>query len=622
MAKTHWPDVTAQLRTALVRRCRTLLRRSAALLLVAAFACVSVALTAQASAESAAPDKPTIQMGWTAEPDSLNPLIGWESSTLELMHLNYDYLVGFSATDLAPRPELATSWSHSADGKTWTFVLRKGVRWQDGRPFTARDVAFTFNFIIEHQVSNFVNYVQFVDTVEAVDAHTVRFVCSQPKSNMLVMAVPILPKHIWAEVDPDEAVKSFANSPPIVGTGPFQVVEWKRGSYVRLAANPNYWRGAPKIGGVIFRFYTNADTMASDIKAGRIQAAWDIPPAQYPALSKRAGLRAIAGVVNGFTHMGFNCSTSEASLGNPVLRDPRFRQALNWAVDKQRVVELAYFGHAMPATSILRAGYFSAARDYHWQPPPDELYTFDLQKADAMLMAAGYPLKNGTRIDKSGNPIRLRLYARSQSSAEQCVGKLITGWLEKLGLAIDYQVIDEGALTDRIYNVNDKGALAPDYDLFLRYWYSDPDPDFMVSVLTTGQIGGWSDTYYSNAEYDRLYAEQQVALDVQRRKQILWQMQQIVYEETPYVPLTYISWLEAYDSKSWQGWVRSPKGDGLVFYGQYNIDSYTHLRPVAVPPESHSSAGVIAGIAVGCVVVVAATAVVIWRRRRPRKEEQ
>jgi len=586
-------------------------------------ACLGVLVAAPAAADSTTTaKKPILQLGWTAEPDSLNPLIGWESSTLELMHLNYDYLVGFSAADLMPRPELATSWEHSADGKTWTFHLRKGVKWQDGEPFSARDVAFTFNFIIENQVSNFMNYVQFVDRVEAVDEHTVRFACTQPKSNMLGMAVPILPEHIWAQVDPKKAVTSFENDPPLIGTGPFQVVEWKRGAYVRVEANPDYWGGAPKIAGAPFRLYTNPDSMASDVKAGRIQAAWDVPPAQFPGLSKQEGLTAIAGVVNGFTHMGFNCSTSKASLGAPALRDAEFRRALNWAIDKERIVELGYYGHATPATSILRAGYFSAERDYHWQPSQDEAYTFDLEKAGEMLTAAGYPLKDGVRVDGNGEPVELRLYARSQSTAEQRVGKLITGWLRQLGLAIEYQVIDEGALTDRIYNTNDAGELAPDYDLFLWYWYSDPDPDFMVSILTSGQIGGWSDTYYSNKEYDQLYAEQQVTLDVDRRREILWQMQQIVYEDTPYIPLTYISWLEVYDSGGWQGWVRSPKGDGLVFYGQYNVDTYSNVRPVAVESESGSSTGLIVGIVVACVVVLGAVAYVIVWRRRPRTEEQ
>ena len=135
-------------------------------------------------------------------------------------------------------------------------------------------------------------------------------------------------------------------------------------------------------------------------------------------------------------------------------------------------------------------------------------------------------------------PIKLRLYARSESPESQNCGKLITGWFKDIGLDIDYQVIDNGALGDRQYNYDGKDY-APDFDMFIWGWGGDVDPNFILSVLTTNSIENWSDCIWSNAEYDKLFLQQQTTLDVQERIAIVKQMQQIVYDESPYIPLVY-----------------------------------------------------------------------------------
>jgi len=575
---------------------------------------------------SASPEtgKIVLHVGWTAEPDNLNPFIGYETSSLELFHLNYDFLVGYRADDLRPVPELATSWEHSPDGKVWTFHLRSGVKWQDGVPFTSKDVVFTFDYIIKNRMTNFTSYTDFIKKVVAVDPLTVRFICSKPKANMVQNTVFILPEHIWSKVNPKAAANSFANQPPIIGTGPFQIVEWKRGEYVRAVANKDYWRGAPKVDEVVWSLYQNADTMAADLKSGALQVAWDIPQAQLESLDASSDLTAYGGVLNGFDHMGCNCYTGKASLGNPVLKDWRFRQALNWAIDRQKVVDIGYFGDAQPATSIIRAGYYKAPLDYHWQPPVDQTYAYDPAKAEAALDAAGYRDTNGDGIrDYKGKPIVLRLFARSQSATDQRVGKLITGWLDAIGLKIDFQVLDENAMTAKIYNF--KGStFAPDYDLFLWYWYSDPDPSFLLSVLTSGQIGSWSDTQWSDPEYDRLYQQQQTTLDPEARKQLIWRMEQIVYQQSPYITLTYPEWLESYNDGQWAGWVRTPAENGPVIYTEYNIDTYLSAHPGQVTGQTAGAGGsgrAVVGVVVAVLVLAGVAAVVLLRRRGRAVEE-
>ena len=442
------------------RRSRAGLTVAVAAVLVAGVVWGVVGALASSTPPSPTAGATVLHVGWTAEPDNLNPFIGYESSALEIFHLNYDFLVGFRASDLQPVPELATSWSHSPDGKTWTFNLRHGVTWQDGVPFTARDVVFTFDYVIKNQLTNFTTYTEFIKKVVAVNDYTVRFDCSRPKSDMLGMVVWIMPEHIWSKISGKAAASGFANNPPIVGTGPFQTVQWVKGNYVRMVANKHYWRGAPKIDEIIFQYYTNADTMASDLKAGALQLAWDIPQAQATSLNGADGLTAIGGVLNGFDELGFNCYAGPTSLGNPVLRDWRFRQALQWAVDKNTIVQIGYEGHATPATTIICDGYYKPPLDWHWQPPADQTYTFDLAKAGQMLSAAGYPLRSGVRVDKQGRPIVLRLFARSESETDQTVAKLIVGWLGQIGLKVDLTIMDEGTLTSRIFNTNSAGQYA------------------------------------------------------------------------------------------------------------------------------------------------------------------
>jgi peptide/nickel transport system substrate-binding protein len=434
------------------------------------------------------------------------------------------------------------------------------------------------------------------------------------------MWVPILPQHVWSRIDPKNAGTGFANDPPIVGSGPFRVVEWKKGSFIRLEANPSYWAGKPKVDEVIFETYQNADTMAQDVKAGNLAGAWGIPPAQVKGLNS-ASVKSISYTTIGFDQLTFNCAPAPAT-GNPVLRDPAFRKALNYAIDKQKIATVAYSGQVSPATSMIPAGLYAAGLDYHWQPPAGQQYPFDLAKAGAALDAAGYPLKNGVRVDKQGKPIKLRLLARDESIMSQQSGKFIAGWLKQLGINVDYQVVSEAALSDKVYNTV-KGKIEPDYDMFLWGWVGDADPNFLVSILTGDQIGMWNQSAWTNAAYDKLFALQGRQLDAQQRKQTIWSMQRIVYDQTPFIPLIYSRSQEAYNTAAWAGWVKSPARDGGVFY-TFQTDSYRQVHPVAATTSTGSTGTSSSGIWLWIIVAAAAVVVVVLlvRRSRGRRAEE
>jgi peptide/nickel transport system substrate-binding protein len=583
--------------------------------------------SALATSESPSPaaGKTVLRLGWTREPDNLNPFIGWGTPSYEVWAINYELLVGFRSSDMAnvPGVGLATKWETSPDGKVWTFTITDKSKWQDGEPLTASDVAFTYNYVIKNKLGMFIDYMKFIDKVEATDATHVVFTCSKPKANMLGLWIPILPEHIWSKVKPADVENSFKNSPPIIGSGPFQCVEWKHGKFVRMVANKNYWKGAPKIDEVIFQTYQNADTMVQDLKTGGLASAWDIPEAQFRAFNGDPEIKPITCVTIGMNELGLNCYTGAASKGNPVLRDAAFRRALNYAVDKAKILQIAYGGYGAEGSTIIQSGYYPSTADYHWEPPAGEKYTFDLERAKSELDAAGYKDTNGDGIrDYKGKPIKLRLWARTESVSSQNAGRLIAGWFKGIGLKIDYSVLDENAIADAQYNFEGKNqdVYAPDFDMFLWGWGGDVDPNFILSVFTTGSIGSWSDCAWSNKEYDRLFLEQQSTIDLQKRVAIVHQMQQIFYEESPYIVLAYPVELEAYNDVQWTGWVRTLDGKGHVWFDT-QPDTYLSVHKVVATSVAGggSSTGLIVGLVIA-VIVVLVIVVLLMRRRGGRSE--
>ena len=472
-----------------------LLALAAAALFLGLGVAVARADSSVTPAPSSSSGASVLRVGFVSDVDSLNPFVGQSTESYTVYHLNYDFLVRYDAATLEPVPGLAESWSHSPDGKTWTFKLRRDVKWQDGQPFTSRDVVFTFDYIIDNELSSYTGYTKGIVKVTATDDYTVVFACDKPKATMLQMWVPIVPEHIWSKVSPKDAANKFQNPPPCVGTGPFQVVDWKPGVFVRMKANADYWGGRPKVDELVFTIYTNSDTLASDLSAGLIQFA-GVTPAAFQKLKSDPTKTASLATYQAYDNIGFNCYEGP-SRGHPACRDPKFRRALAWAIDTKTIASIAYGGAAIPATSILPSGFWPQDADYHWQPPASDSRTYDPAKANRLLDEAGYTDTNGDGIrDYKGKPIKLRLWASNERGALGMAGKLVAGYLMKVGLKIEYQSMDPAAMNEGVYAYKN-GKYDPDYDMFCWGWAGDFDPGFLLSLLTTSQIEGWSDTGWS-----------------------------------------------------------------------------------------------------------------------------
>ncbi len=535
-------------------------------------------LPAAVAAES---DKVTFTVGLTNEADSFNPFGGIEAPAFEAWGLMYDQLISYDMKDMSPKPGLADSWETSDDGLTWTFDLHPGVMWSDGEPLTARDVASTFNRIADggYEANTWGSYLTSVKTVEAVDDVTVKMLLKKPNAVLPLLPIPILPEHIWGDID-DKEVKTYPNEPsdsqPVVGSGAFRFVEGTAGgSIYRFEANPDYWKGAPHIDEVVFRVFKNDDSAAQALTKGEIDLVYNINALQVKALEGQDGITAHNGVSPGFSEIAFNVGATDTETGeplgdgNPVLQDPAFRHALGYAVDLDQIVAKAFQGAAEPGDTIVPSTY----SNWKWDPPADQAFTFDLDKAGQLLDEAGYSLgSDGRRTMPDGSPIgTLRLMARSESKSSLTTMQFFAEWLDQIGIDSQVTSVESGKLTGLIID--------GEYDAFEWGWYVEPDPDSMLSYLTCGQLGNWNDAWWCDKEYDALYQEQNSALSVEDRYTPVKRMQEIFFEQSPYLVTVYESIGEAVRSDRWACLQEQPDPGG-TWVVQYGITSYLQVRPI------------------------------------------
>lgn len=210
--------------------------------IIAATVVVASLLSGAASAQTGTPaSKVIFTLGDTQDVDSMNPAI---SQSGGITYLQYDMLVAISTKDFSPTPDLAERWQTSKDGLTWTFFIRHDMKWSDGKPITANDVAFTYERALNDPIGNWKSYLDQIDSIRVVDDYTLAITTKSPTTSLLSALVPILPEHIFKSVDAQE-LKTYENYPAVT-SGPFRVVKWVKGQYFQMDANPDWWGERPR----------------------------------------------------------------------------------------------------------------------------------------------------------------------------------------------------------------------------------------------------------------------------------------------------------------------------------------------------------------------------------------
>jgi peptide/nickel transport system substrate-binding protein len=520
--------------------------------------------TSAASSSPGGPSAATLRIGWSSEPDTMNPLTSYSTEGLEVQQLIYDKLMDYDA-QLKVIPGLAQSSEVSADGSEVTYHLRSGVKWHDGKPFSADDVVFTFSTIAAQASSQFAQWLSEMKDITA-KGNDVVVTFSKPQAFDPALAIPILPKHIWQGMSNAE-VQKFANDTP-VGTGPYTFGEWKRGQTVSVNRYDAYWGTPPGPASVVWVLYQNEDVMAQSMRAGEVDILTEVPPTIYDGLGGVAGLTQVSLPGFSFHHIGMNVSSAADSKGNPLLLDKSVRQALSYAVDRNQLVQIALAGHGKPGSVLLPP----ALGDYMLQIPDDQQINANPDKANQLLDAAGYtaPTAGGIRQTSNGTPLEFRLIAIESTTVDVRAAQLFRDAAAKVGIKLDLNTMDENTLGNVVYSTTD-------WDLFVWGWDSGVnDPDYLLGVPLTSQIGGNNDVYYSNTTYDDLYSQQASALDHTARVGLTGQAQQLYYEDCAYIVMWYQDKLQAYRSDLWTGFADTP--GGIVF--NFTRANYTNAKPV------------------------------------------
>jgi peptide/nickel transport system substrate-binding protein len=509
--------------------------------------------------EGEGPTGGTVRIGIGGSPDSLNPGNGLLSEAYDLYELVYDTPIAVTV-DGDFVPELATDWSPSEDGLTWTLTIRDDAVFHDGEPVTAEDVAFSMQLYKDTEDFPYLpSYASYFETIEATDGTTVELTTAEPlgnfESNIVFMYV--LPKHIWEDVeDPLE----FENE-EMIGSGPFMMADYSQGEFTQLDANPDYWGGAPAIDGVIFQTYSNADARVSALTNGEVDAISEFPATAVPALNNAENVEvhvADIGAGGDLRDIIFNvvdpdsCPVDEGGVcsGHPALQDVAVRQALAMAMDKQEIIDVALLGLGSQGVGLVPPG----LGDYFIGTDAD--YAFDVDAANQLLDDAGYEDTDGDGIrecladqDCPTGDLTFRFNFPDDIDTAPREAELIAGHWEAIGVSVEIGALDADTLTSIC-------CPAFDYDVILWGWGSDPDPAFLVSVAICDEIStGFSETGYCNPDYDELYFEQAVELDRDARIEMIHEMQRILLEDVPYIIPYYAQVREAWRTDTFTGWL-------------------------------------------------------------------
>ena len=509
----------------------------------------------EAPAEPAEPA--VLRFGWLGQPDTLNPAYAFLAEAYTIFDLIYSPLVTEDKEGNYVGA-LAEEWSVSEDGLTWTFTLKDGLKWHNGENVTAEQVAWAINAVMSNPDgwAALSNYTNGFSSVTAPDDKTVVITTEQPIANMeyrLSFLYAVYPPDFEGFTTPED-LQNFPNDTPI-GTGMFKVQTFDKDKGIMiLDANKDFVDGAPRLDQVIFQTFDTGDALIQALKVGDVDALNDVPASAFATVQGFEGVKAIATDSRSFTELIINSADPNhepAPTANPALQDPAVRLAMETAINRQDLIDIVLQGLGTPGDTIvpptLGGGF--------WHNPNIQAPEFSIEQANQILEDAGYTMGSDGVREKDGTRLEFRLQFPSDEASYPRIADLLADWFSQIGIQATPEAVDPDTLIASTTFVGD-------YDLVIWGWGSDPDPDFILSVMLTDQFveGGWSDSGYHNPEYDQLYLEQQAAVDRDERQELIWEMQEMVYNDRPYIVLFYSKSLEAYRSDRFTGFVESPLG--------------------------------------------------------------
>lgn len=595
---------------------------------------------ARAAEATSGQDGKVLRIGVSREVDTLNPFMSITLMGTSILRSQFEFLTTYSQGSMTPEGALAEKWETSEDKLTWTYHIRKDVKWSDGKPVTAKDAAWTFQKMLDDETARTANgsYITQWESVTATDDWTLKIKTKVPQATMDALDIPIVPEHVWSKMSDISAAPEF----PMVGNGPYYITEFKEAQFTKMKANKNYWRGAPKVDEIHFVYYSNSDAAVSALQSGEVDLINPLTPTQYDALQGEPDIQLNNAQNRRFNELLINpgAATNDGTPignGNPALKDVKLRQAIAQAIDTKTLVDKVWSGYATEA-----AGYIPPMfKDFAWEPTGDQVRKFDLDAANKALDEAGYKKgQDGVRLDKQGKPLNLRLLTHAERDIDENASPFIKGWLKEIGIEVTIEPKSDNQVNEE--------TTRGEYDLAISGWSANPDPDYVLSLQTCANrpnadgTGATPDSFLCNEEYDELYAKQLSEFDRSKRIDIVKQMQALLYDEATLVIFGYDNALEAFRKDKFEGFPQQPTGSGVIMFQQsyWGLLGATPKGEGPVPvydgsqgtesgedttdaaAEESSNTGLILGIVGGVLVVVLVVGLLVARGRRKTADDR
>jgi peptide/nickel transport system substrate-binding protein len=452
----------------------------------------------------------TLVAAISGQPDQLDPQSTSAYASFQVLENVFDTLVE-PDQQLQFQPALATEWDTSEDGLTWTFTLREGVTWHNGREFVADDVVYSYNRIIDDELANAYRF-ESVESVTAPDDRTVQIKVSRPTPNLLANIGAFKGTAIVARENVEDG--SIGQNP--IGTGPFSFESYAPGDRLTLVRNDDYWGDEVKLDGVEFRFISEPTVALTNLQGGQVHWTDNLPPQQVDSLQDSEDITVEAVASNDYWYLAPN-------VKREPFDDPRVRQAMAYGIDREAITEAATFGLATPnQTAIPEGSVFYV--DY-------APYERDVDRARSLLQEAGV------------TDLTVDLMVTNEYPETVTAAQVIQSQLEEVGITVEIRTLDFAAWLDQ------QGA--GNFDMFMLGWLGNIDPDdFYYAQHRTG--ANFNFHGYSNPEVDQLLDSARAETDEDTRRGLYDQAVRLIVDDASYIYL--------YNPQVVQGWTPDVEG--------------------------------------------------------------
>ena len=490
---------------------------------------------------TATPEPITVQKGGTvieasfSDAENLNPVLWTDNVSSKVGSMLYNSLVDIDPDNLNPIPDLATSWDISDDSLTFTFHLRDDVTWHDGAPFTANDVKFTYEAMLNEDINSIrrAGLVPILtpEQIVVLDDYTIEFQLSQVDAAFLTTRAiyGIIPQHILGELTPEEFNAAEFNTTSPIGTGPFIFREWVKADHIAVVRNPNYFDGAPNIDFWYLKILEDAIVEFAQLQTGEVDYSDAVTSSVWEEALAQEHLICETFPQFAFTFYIYQMDAEKS----PLFLDVRTRQALLYAMDREAMVESIIFGLGEVAKTVM------PPISWAYNPDNEPTYSYDVEKAKELLDEAGWKDEDGDGIREAhgvigvedGTPFSFEIHTNAGNTEREQVIVAFQQFWAKVGVEAQPTTVDFPTLLAMLTETYEFDMIVVGFG-----WGVDPDQKTMWHTDSYG--GGFNMNTYSNARMDEILDAALLTTDQEKRKEYYYEMQAILAQDVP-APILY-----------------------------------------------------------------------------------